>query len=67
MADSVYVVTTTLGPQYEVGQDEYENLVELGLVASLDEVVIPAAQVIVSPSMPTSPAFGTVWFNTSIP
>lgn len=67
MAASVYVVTTTIGPQYRVSQAEYEQLLELNLVASLDLVFVPPDDVVASPTPPVSPAVGTVWANTTIP
>jgi hypothetical protein len=69
MAESVYVVTTTLGPTYSVGQAEYEQLTEQGLIASTVSVYVPAAKVVISTTLPTTPPpTGTVlWFNPSAP
>lgn len=71
MASSIYVVELTINPgvQLEVDAAEYERLTELGLVASLDDVYVPADKVVVSNTLPASPPpAGTVlWFNPSIP
>jgi hypothetical protein len=69
MAAAVYTVTTTINPgvQYPVSQDEYERLSDLGLVASLVSVTVPADAVIVSTIQPSAPAVGQVWANNSIP
>lgn len=68
MADAVYRVhvTTTPAVQYEVSRGEYEYLVRLGLIATLDEVVIPADKVIIQTADPVSPQVGDIWFNASI-
>lgn len=65
----VYVVRSTINPgvPYNATRAEYEHLVELGILESLDEVVIPADQVLIQTTTPTSPLVGDVWFNTSIP
>lgn len=66
----VYVVRTTQVPgvAYRVSKAEYDYLVELGLVASLDEVVVPADQVVITDGqVPANPAVGTVWFDRSQP
>lgn len=67
MAAAVYTVRTTLNPgvAYGVSQAEYEQLSDLGLVASLDGVTVPVDQVVISPTAPVAPPVGTVWFNTS--
>ena len=67
MAASVYTVKTSLNPgvQYQVSQDEYERLQDLGLVTSLDGVSVPVDKVVISSTQPSSPAVGTVWFNES--
>lgn len=64
-----FTVETTLNPGvlYDVEEDEYQQLVEQGYVVGLEAVVVPADKVIVSPTEPTSPAVGQVWFNTTIP
>jgi hypothetical protein len=69
VAAAVYTVTTTINPgvQYPVSQDEYERLQDLGLVASLVGVTVPADAVVVSTIAPASPAVGQVWANNSIP
>jgi hypothetical protein len=69
-AAAVYVVTTTLGPQYEVSQAEYEQLLEQNLVDSLDGVFVPPDDVVVSLTPPVDPPVGQVWANqlfTTIP
>lgn len=66
MAAAVYTVTTPLSSaQYQVSQDEYERLQDLGLVASLVGVTTTPDRVVISSTVPTSPAVGTVWFNLS--
>lgn len=67
MAAAVYTVRTTLNPgvQYDVSQAEYEQLTDLGLVASLDGVVVPVDQVVISATEPVVPV-GIVWFNPGI-
>jgi hypothetical protein len=61
----VYVVTATLGPQFRVGQAEYEQLLEQNLVASLDEVVTPPDPIVVSTTEPLNPPVGLIWANPS--
>ena len=69
MAAAVYTVETTLNPgvPYDVSQAEYEQLSDLGLITSLDGVTVPADAVVVSPTIPPSPAVGQVWANNTIP
>lgn len=69
MAAAVYVVTVTSNPgvQYRVPRAEYEYLLELGLLASLVEVIAPRDEIVVSTTEPTAPFLGLVWFNPSIP
>jgi hypothetical protein len=62
-AAAVYVVTTTLGPQFDVSQAEYEQLVEQNLVASLDAVVTPPDPIVISTTEPQNPPIGLVWAN----
>jgi hypothetical protein len=62
-AAAVYVVTTTLGPQFDVSQAEYEQLVEQNLVASLDAVVTPPDPIVISTTEPPNPPIGLVWAN----
>lgn len=66
---AVYVVRSTLNPSvaYNATRAEYEYLLELGILSSLDGVVVPADQVLVQSTTPVSPQVGQVWFNTSIP
>lgn len=65
----VYVVRSTLNSTvaYNASRAEYEHLIELGILLSLDEVITPPDDVIVSATTPASPAVGQVWFNTTIP
>jgi hypothetical protein len=67
MAEAVYVVRTTINPgvTYRVNRAEYEHLVELGILDSLDEVVTPPDPIAVQATEPTAPFVGLVWFNTS--
>jgi hypothetical protein len=70
MAAAVYLVhiSTTPGVQYAVGQAEYEQLSDLGLVTSLDSVTVSADQIFISDGVPpASPAIGLVWFNRTAP
>lgn len=68
MADSVYRVHVTTNPtvQFEVPRGEYEYLVRLGLILSLDEVVVPADKVLIQTTDPVGPTVGQVWFNPNI-
>lgn len=68
MAAVVYTVRVTQipGVPFGVSRDEYEYLVEQGILASLDGVTVPADRVVISPTAPPAPAVGLVWFNTSI-
>ena len=67
MADTVYVVTTTINPgvEYAVDGDEFQQLIELGLVATLVSATVPSDRVVISPTAPTLPTIGQVWFNTN--
>jgi len=67
MADTVYVVTTTINPgvEYAVDGDEFQQLIELGLVATLVSATVPSNRVVISPTAPTLPTIGQVWFNTN--
>lgn len=66
---AVYVVRTTLNPgvQISVPRAEYDHLVELGVVQSLDSVTVPADQILIQTTTPVAPQVGQVWFNTSAP
>jgi hypothetical protein len=66
-APAVYRVTLTLGFQIDVGQAEYEQLLEQTLVNSLDAVFPQPEDVIASPTPPVDPPVGQVWANTNIP
>lgn len=71
-AAPVYTVRVTQipGVPFQVNRDEYEYLVEQGILASLDGVTVPADQVVISaidPALTTPPPVGTVWFNKSAP
>lgn len=67
--DPVYVVRSTLNPTvpYNASRAEYEHLIELGILDSLDEVVTPPDPIVVQTTAPASPFVGLIWFNPNIP
>jgi hypothetical protein len=67
-AEAVYVVRSTLNPavSYRTDRAEYEHLIELNILDSLDEVVIPADQIVVQTTEPVAPAVGLIWANPNI-
>lgn len=69
MASSQYTVTLTNtgSTQYVVGPGEYEQLTDLGLIASLIGVSVPLDQVVITTVTPATPFIGLVWFNPNIP
>lgn len=62
---AVYVVRTTLNPTvpYRVDRAEYEHLVELGILAALDEVITPPDPIVIQTTEPVAPLVGLIWFN----
>lgn len=64
---AVYVVRSTLNPTVPVNatRTEYERLIELGILDSLDEVFVPPDDIVIQATAPVSPTVGLVWFNTN--
>lgn len=64
----VYVVRTTLNPgvAYNASRAEYEQLIELGILASLDAVVTPPDSIVIRTTELPGDFVGQVWFNPSV-
>lgn len=66
---AVYVVRSTLNPTVQVpaSRAEYERLVELNVLEALDEVFVPADEIVIQTTAPVAPTVGLIWFNPNVP
>lgn len=66
-SEAVYTIETVGRPgvQYKVTLAEYERLTDLGQVATLVAVSVPADEIEVNPIEPVNPSIGLVWANPS--
>lgn len=64
----VYVVRTTQNPTvaYNVTRTEYERLIELNILASLDLVFTPPDPIVIRTTELPGDFVGQIWFNPTV-